>query len=152
MARYLVVLALVFAVPSLGHARRADVHAYRMEQVWSTVVRLLRVDYGYAVRDRDPGIGYILFDYPHANRTVPGSLELVPVEQDGYTQVRVTLSIPAMPAYIERMLLDRLQRKLREDHGAPMPPPRRARPQPSSDSDADSDSDSDSDSDEDSDD
>ena len=143
MARCLVALALVFALPNLGNARRADVHAYRMDQVWSTVVRLLRVDYGYAVRDRDESIGYILFDYPHANRTVPGSLELVTVEQDGQPQVRVTLSIPAMPAYVERMLLDRLARKLREDHGAPMPPPRRARPEPEPEPEGDQDEDDD---------
>ena len=140
MARYAVALALVLAVPSLGSARRADVHAYRMDQVWSTVVRLLRVDYGYAVRDRDPAIGYILFDYPHHQRVVPGSVELVTVEQNGQSQVRVTLSIPAMPAYIERMFLDRLARKLQEDHGAPMPPPRRA-PEPEPEDDADEDDD-----------
>lgn len=146
MARYAVALALVLAVPSLGNARRADVHAYRMDQVWSTVVRLLRVDYGYPVRDRDQGIGYILFDYPHHQRTVPGSFELVEVQQDGYTQVRVTISIPAMPAYVERMHLDRLNRKLREDHGAPMPPPRRApEPEPADDDDEDDDEDDDDD-------
>ena len=137
MARHLVALALVLALPSLGNARRADVHSYRMDQVWSTVVRLLRVDYGYAVRDRDQSIGYILFDYPHHQRTVPGSFELVEVQQDGYSQVRVTISIPAMPAYVERMHLDRLTRKLREDHGAPMPPPPRARPEPEPEEDED---------------
>lgn len=137
MARILVALSLVLALPSFGNARRADVHAYRMDQVWSTVVRLLRVDYGYSVRDRDQSIGYILFDYPHGTRSVPGSFELVEVQQNGHTQVRVTISIPAMPAYIERMHLDRLQRKLREDHGAPMPPPRRApEPEPEPEEDA----------------
>lgn len=145
MARHLVALALVLALPNLGNARRADVHAYRMDQVWSTVVRLLRVDYGYAVRDRDQSIGYILFDYPHHQRTVPGSFELVEVQQDGYTQVRVTISIPAMPAYVERMHLDRLQRKLREDHGSPMPPPPSARPEPEQPEDDASDEENDED-------
>ena len=121
-----ILLALAFAVPSTASARRSDVHAYRLDQLWSTVVRLLRVDYGFPIRDRDREIGYLLFDYPHGNRTVPGSIELVPVEEGGRTQVRVTLSIPAMPAYIERMILDRLARKLREDHGQPMRAPRRA--------------------------
>ncbi|MEM9074299.1 MAG: hypothetical protein AAGE52_37745 [Myxococcota bacterium] len=131
MTRLATLLVLVFtlAFPATGAARRSDMHAYRMEQVWSTVVRLLRVDYGFPIRDRDRDIGYLLFDYPHGQRTVPGSLELVPAQAHGQTQVRVTLSIPAMPAYIERMILDKLERKLREDHGRPLPPPR-ARPEP----------------------
>lgn len=78
-----------------------------------------------SIRDRDRDIGYLLFDYPHGNRTVPGSIEFVEVEEAGRPQVRVTLNIPAMPAYVERMILDRLSRKLREDHGRPLPPPRR---------------------------
>ncbi len=119
------VVALTFAVPSTGLARRSDTHAYRMDQMWSTVVRLLRVDYGFSIRDRDREIGYLLFDYPHGNRTVPGSIELVEVEEGGRPQVRVTLSIPAMPGYVERMILDRFTRKLREDHGQPMLAPRR---------------------------
>ncbi len=121
-----VLVALALAVPSTGFARRSDTHAYRMDQMWSTVVRLLRVDYGFTIRDRDRDIGYLLFDYPHGNRSVPGSIELVPIEEGGRPQVRVTLSIPAMPAYIERMILDRLTRKLREDHGQPLLLPRRA--------------------------
>ncbi len=128
-------LALL-STPSGAGARRTDAHAYRFEQVWSTAIRLLRVDYGFPVRDRDPDIGYLLFDYTDRGRSHPGSLELVPFEADnGQPQVRVTLSVPAMPAYIERMILDKLERKLREDHGEPLPAPRRRPATPPSDDD-----------------
>ena len=121
-------LTLLFLVPSGAGARRSDAHAYRFQQVWSSAIRLLRVDYGFPVRDRDPEIGYLLFDYTDRGRSHPGSLELVAFEApNGQPQVRVTLSIPAMPAYVERMVLDKLERKLRTDHGEPLPVPHRAR-------------------------
>lgn len=143
-----IAVALTLLVPDSAGARRSDAHAYRFEQVWSTAIRLLRVDYGFPVRDRDRDIGFLLFDYTDRGRSHPGSLELVPFEADnGQAQIRVTLSIPAMPAYVERMVLDKLTRKLREDHGEPLRPPR-ARPAPAAD-DEESDEDEDEDEDED---
>ncbi len=127
------VVALALLMPEGAGARRSDAHAYRFNQVWSTAIRLLRVDYGFPVRDRDRDIGFLLFDYTDRGRSHPGSLELVPFEaENGQSQIRVTLSIPAMPAYVERMVLDKLTRKLREDHGEPMRPVR-ARPEPPED-------------------
>ena len=114
-------VALALLIPERAGARRSDAHAYRFEQVWSSAIRLLRVDYGFPLRDRDRDIGFVLFDYTDRGRSHPGSLELVPfVADNGQSQIRVTLSIPAMPAYVERMVLDKLARKLREDHGAPL--------------------------------
>ncbi len=137
------VIALALLLPDSASARRSDAHAYRFEQVWSTAIRLLRVDYGFPVRDRDQDIGYLLFDYTDRGRSHPGSLELVPFEaQNGQSQIRVTLSIPAMPAYVERMVLDKLKRKLRDDHGEPLRPPRRVE-EPVSDEEEDEGSDDD---------
>ena len=122
------ILALALLVPSFSSARRSDVHAYRYEQLWRSVVRLVRVDYGFTVRDRDEEVGYLLFDYMDSGRSHPASFELVRVQEDGREQVRVALSIPAMPSYVERMLLDRLQRKLRDEYGQPLPAPRPGAP------------------------
>lgn len=134
------VVALALLLPEGAGARRSDAHAYRFNQVWSSAIRLLRVDYGFPVRDRDRDIGFLLFDYTDRGRSHPGSLELVPFEaENGQSQIRVTLSIPAMPAYVERMVLDKLTRKLREDHGEPMRPVR-ARPEPDEDEDAEEES------------
>ena len=135
-------VVLMLLVPDTAGARRSDAHAYRMAQVWSTAIRLLRVDYGFPVRDRDREIGYLLFDYTDRGRSHPGSLELVPFEaQNGQTQIRVTLSIPAMPAYVERMVLDKLKRKLLEDHGEPLRPPRRVVEEPASEDEDEGDED-----------
>jgi hypothetical protein len=123
MRRLLVLLAFVLVLPATASARRSDSHAYRYEQVWSAALRLLRVDYGFPIRDRDEDVGFVLFDYVGTGRAVPGSLEVVRTRQNDQDVVRVTLNIPAMPAYVERMILDKLQRKLREEFGEPLAPP-----------------------------
>ncbi len=114
-------LLVSMSVPA--EARRTSDHDYRYEQIWSSAVRLLRVDYGFNIRDRDRGIGFVLFDYQDHGRTYPGSLEVVRAEIGGQQKVRVTLNIPAQPSYVERMILDRLQRKLRADFGEPITRP-----------------------------
>ncbi len=134
--------SLLLAFSADARARRSDAHRYRFEQVWSSVVRLIRVDYRFPVRDRDRDIGYVLFDYEHAGRTHPGSVELVRFQEGNHEQVRVTVQIPAMPSYIERMILDRLVRKLREDHGEPfevISAPSRAEEEPEEDDEETSD-------------
>ena len=35
------------------------------------------------------------------------------------------MQIPAMPSYIERMLLDKIKRKLMDEYGEPLPPPKK---------------------------
>ncbi len=123
----LVVAALLVA-PRVAEARQDSELAYPYEQVWGTAVRLLRVDYGFPIRDRDEDIGFVLFDYQDHGRSFQGSLEVIRTGDDARPGVRVVLQIPSMPSYIERMLLDRLQRKLREDFGIPVPPPSPAPP------------------------
>jgi hypothetical protein len=49
----------------------------------------------------------------------PGSVELVCIADQGGGQIRVVIQIPAMPSYIERMLLDKLEKKLVDEFGQP---------------------------------
>ena len=105
--------------PSTGFAKKTEEYAHRYDQVWRAAVRLIRVDQGYPIRDRDEGIGYVLFDYKDDGRSYPGSLELIRIRQNGDDAVRVAIQIPAMPSYIERMLLDKLEKKLIDEYGDP---------------------------------
>lgn len=123
-----IVLA-VLAVPGTASARKQQDFRYRFEDVWSASVRMVRVDLRFPVRDQDESIGYLLFEYQDRGRTHPGSIELVRVSQDGRDEIKVVVQIPAMPSYIEQMMLDRLSRKLLDELGEPPPPPRR-RPDP----------------------
>ena len=122
----LLLIAASLLAPSLASARRERELAYRYEQVWSSAVRLLRVDYQFPIADRDEQNGFLLFEYRDPQgRTYQASLELVPLTRDGQTTVRVVTNVPSMPSYVESILIDRLEAKLRQDFGAPV---RRTRP------------------------
>jgi len=61
-------------------------------------------------------------------------VELVRIEDQGGGPIRVVIQIPAMPSYIERMLLDKLHKKLIHEYGEPITPPKKpVEPPPASD-------------------
>ncbi len=128
-AAIVVVIALLW--PTIGQAKKTEEYRHRYEQVWRAAVRLIRVDQGYPIRDRDESIGYLLFDYKDDGRSYPGSVEVIRIEDKGNGPVRVVIQIPAMPSYIERMLLDKLQKKLVHEYGDPAPPKKPEEPPPS---------------------
>lgn len=124
---------LLLAPAAPASARLSDEYTYSYDQMWRAAVRLIAVDFRFAITDRDPEIGYLLFDYREQGRDYAGSLELVRAQgADGGERVRVVVQVNAMPSYVERMMLDRFGRKLRDDYGAPPvvrrppPPPRDA--------------------------
>lgn len=106
---------------------------YGFDRTWNAGLRLVRVDLGLKVSEKDDAVGYLLFDYKSPEggaRTVPGSMEFIRSKDDG--SVRVVVQIPQMPGYHEQVLLDQLARKLRNEYGDP---PKKA-PPPSSSKDA----------------
>jgi hypothetical protein len=130
MTRSLVALLFLVLTPSIASARKQQDYTYRYEQVWSAAVRMVRVDLRLGVDDQDETIGYLLFQYRDTlGRPHPGSIELVRTQDErGAAIVRAVVQIPAMPSYIEQMIVDRLARKLREEFGDPpvvRPPPSR---------------------------
>jgi hypothetical protein len=122
--------AAALLVPvATAEARTAEQFAYPPEKVWNASLRLLRIDLGCRLGERDPEVGYVTFDYVEGHRTHAGAVELVPTLVDGREGVRVVVTIPAMPSYVERMILDRLGRKLVEDFGEPLPARAPTRPE-----------------------
>lgn len=118
-------------------AKTSQQSHYTYRQTYGSALRLLKVDLGLTVTDHDPDWGYVLFDYGSRQddkRKSQGSFEFV----RGDDGVLVTLQIPAMPRYHERVILDRLKRKLAEEHGTP---PRPKRPQKPAEDDEPDDSD-----------
>lgn len=100
---------------------------YPFDQVWNVAVRLVRVDLGFEVTERDAEGGFILFKYrADMGGIFNASLEVVRPAADG--KVGLVIQVPEMPRYTELWLLDRLNRKLRDEYGAP--PPRVRRPTP----------------------
>lgn len=104
-----------------AQAKREQTYAYPFSRVWTAAIRMLRVDFESPISEKDKDSGYFLFDYPDAGKSLPGSVEVVRVTQNGVESVRVVITLSAMPTYVEQMMLDRLARKLGEDFGDPEP-------------------------------
>jgi hypothetical protein len=123
--------AIVLTGPDAGAKAGYD-SAYGYDRTWNAAVRLVRVDMGLAITEKDAQNGYLLFDYKSnesGGKTSPGSFEFVRTrEAEGF--VRVVVQLPQMPQYHERVLLDALVRKLRDEYGEPIATPRKA-PAPS---------------------
>jgi hypothetical protein len=110
------------ATAGVAHARREHAFSYPFVRVWETAVRLLRVDFASPIGEKNREDGYFLFEYPYNGKSHPGSLEVV---RAGEGRVRVVVQIPAMPSYVEQMVLDKLERKLASEYGAPPEPTRK---------------------------
>jgi hypothetical protein len=120
----LVALALVTATPRLAQARREVTFNYPYSRVWTSAVRLMRVDFACSITEKDKEDGYFLFEYPDHGKTFPGSVEFVAGKDEDVDTVRVVIQVAAMPSYVEGMMMDRLARKLEQEFGPPKEPKR----------------------------
>jgi hypothetical protein len=135
MAALMIALALPAALVAWsGDVRASATYAspYTFDQTYSTALRMVRVDLGFKVTEKDAENGYILFEYtsPESGKRVcAGAIELV--KSKG--KVQVTVQIPAMPQYHEQLIADTLQKKLATDYGEPPKKPAPAPPPPEED-------------------
>lgn len=117
-----------------AEAKSAYESPYGYERTWNAALRLVRVDNGWKINEKDETNGYLLFDYaaPQSSKPTPGSLELVR-GRDSENAVSVLVQLPQMPHYHEQVILDALASKMRREYGdppdpRPAPPPRREFP------------------------
>ncbi len=114
-------LGVPFVLPSEeAQAKSAYDSAYGFERTWNAGMRLVRVDLGLKISEKDENAGYLLFDYlspESGKKPVPGSMEFIRSHETG--AVRVVVQIPQMPGYHEQVLVDSLARKLRNEYGDP---------------------------------
>jgi hypothetical protein len=129
MVSALVVSAAVALTAPGASARSSYESPYGYERTWNAALRLVRVDNGWKVTEKDDRNGYLLFDYrtPGSDKPYPGTIELVR-GSDSDAAVGVLIHLPAMPQYHEQVLLDALASKMRREYGDP---PVRRRPDPS---------------------
>jgi hypothetical protein len=133
---------LVLLVASSALARSAFDSPYSFERTYNAALRLVRIDLGLKVTEKDDQSGYLVFDYKSAdtgNKVSSGSMEFIrPREADG--PVHVVVQLPQMPRYHEQVLVDALVRKMHQDYGQPLELPKPPPPAPSpSDAGADGD-------------
>ena len=116
----LVVAGAMIAVTTDASAKTAYESGYGFDRTWNAGLRLVRVDLGLKVTEKDDANGYLMFDYSSpegGNKTVPGSMEFVRNKESG--SVKVMVQIPQMPGYHEQVMIDALSRKLRAEYGDP---------------------------------
>ena len=112
LAGLLVVAAITMT--ALGADAKSSYESpYGFEPTWNAALRLVRVDNGWNVTEKDEAGGYLLFAHKSADRAkaTPGSLELVR-GQSADAPIRVVVQIPEMPP-VSRASTYR--RALRED-------------------------------------
>jgi len=93
---------------------------YTLAQTYNAALRLVRVDMGLTVTEKDPGVAYVLFEYKSTEsgtRVVPGSIQML----DTGHSIKVVVQLGQMPRYHEQVLIDSLAKKLREEYGDPAP-------------------------------
>ena len=122
LSALLVTAAVWWSAPG-ANARSTFESPYGYARTWNAALRLVRVDNGWKVTEKDDANGYLLFDYksPENGKTTPGSLELVRGSRpDGSVSVLVQLA--QMPHYHEQVILDALASKMRREYGDPPAP------------------------------
>ncbi len=114
----------VLALPAAAAARSDSEFAYPYARAWTAAVRLLRIDMGCPITEKDRDEGYFFFDYTSTSgsSSVPGSVEIVRSKVNGVDGVKVIVQIPAMPRYVEKVVLKKLGRKLKTEFGEPLSP------------------------------
>jgi hypothetical protein len=116
-------MALLWPKPALADSKYDS--PYTRKQTYHASLRLVRIDLGFKVTEKDAEAGYILFEYKSnesGEKISPGAIEIVS-NKDG---IRVIVKLSQMPRYHEQVIVNRLTKKLRAEYGDP--PPKRKEP------------------------
>jgi hypothetical protein len=117
--------ALLFclALPSLASAKaQSELPGYRLEEVFSTALRFVRVDRGCKITDKDADAAFVMFECPNDGRPSRGAVEVFRANRNGKEGVRLTASLPDEGHGPELRLVELIERKLREERGTPTAP------------------------------
>jgi hypothetical protein len=111
--------AVVLTEPTAA-AKSAYDSPYGFARTWTAALRMVRVDLGYKIVEKDESNGYLLFEYrspESGSKATSGSMEFIRARDD--RDVKVIVQLPQMPRYHEQVLLDGLLRKMRDEYGDP---------------------------------
>src|SRR5258707_1469193 len=101
-------IAVVFAILMTDRdasASAAYESTYGYDRTWNAALRLVRVDLGFKVTEKDEATGYLMFDYksPEAHGASPGSIEFIH-SKDPQAPVRVVVQLAQTPPYHEQAM------------------------------------------------
>ena len=131
-AGVLAVLAVVAA--GEGAAETKTNLQYPYEWVFSSAVRLVKIDLKGDLEEENKASGYIIFWYEYNGLKSYASMEFVDLTSDenGYS-VNVRLVLDKLPSWVEEDLLEKLELKIKDLYGSP--PAYKKKKQPSEDED-----------------
>ncbi len=115
-------LAVATAIVLTGEpadARTSYDSAYGFDRTWNAAIRLVRVDMGLKLLEKDDTTGYLMFEYRSpdtGNKPSQGSMEFVRSREPD-SPVRVVVQLPQMPSYHEQVMLDSLVKKMKNEYG-----------------------------------
>ena len=114
----LATLLLIVTLAVDAGAKAQHDSPYTYEQTFGSTIRLLKVDLDFEIKESNAEWGYLQFIYTSpesGKRKNRGSFTFVKKGD----AVGVQLQIPKMPSYHERIIIDKLRRKLSDEHGQP---------------------------------
>ncbi|MBN2342671.1 MAG: hypothetical protein JXX29_16630 [Deltaproteobacteria bacterium] len=119
---FLLCVAMVMGFGSMSQAAISKELTYSEDTVWRCAVRFLRVDSGYKILEKDKETGYLLFEYAENGATYNGSFEVLKRVVNNHEVVRVQVNLHGQPKYMESLLFNKLEKKLKNEYGmAPAP-------------------------------
>ena len=127
LAASLIVAGAVLLATTIADAKTDYDSPYGFDRTWNAALRLVRVDMGFKVTEKDDANGYLLFDYKSSegsSKLTNGSMEFVRTK-DPDAPIKVVVQLTQMPRYHEQLMVDALVKKMRAEYGDP--PPRRAK-------------------------
>jgi hypothetical protein len=125
VAMGLSVAAAIVLTGTPADARTSYDSAYGFDRTWNAAIRLVRVDMGLKLLEKDDSTGYMMFEYkaPGGGKPSSGSMEFVRTREPE-APVRVVVQLPQMPSYHEQIMIDALVHKMRAEYGDPPMRPR----------------------------
>ncbi len=127
-----VVAMAVVLTSASADAQTSYESAYGYDRTWNAAVRLVRVDMGLKLVEKDDATGYLMFEYRApgtGSKPTSGSMEFVRSREID-APVRVVVQLPQMPRYHEQVMLDSLIRKMKAEYGEAPERPRTPPPAP----------------------
>ncbi len=112
--------------PAGTRLSQSRVLPYPVDHVWGASIRYLRVDRDYAIVDRDPETGYIVFEIPLSGDIKGrGALEAFSTKDaSGRESTQLQISTEAGPTHLPHTLLEGIAKKIKTERGQAPPPPR----------------------------
>ena len=128
-------VATVLLLPLAASAKAQAELSYRLEEIYSTALRYVRVERNCSITDKDPEAAFVMFECPSSEggadkKVSRGALELFHNGPRGRDAVRLQVSLSDEPHGAELRWVELFERKLRDERGAPVAPPKPAPPPP----------------------